>query len=460
MVDQASPVANSAEVQDVKTTIEKIHDLTREKSRIITDTNYKKYLPKKHKILRNIFQFWLLTIFLAVICTIVYFFPGLEAFKPLAYFGMIACFVYTLFAALIALVLFLTNYTLPIAVTNEVKARMVLNINRKLDTLKGMLQQGFGNAIIQLSIHEGKFDLDHSSASVDSFIKNNFPSGQYIKEILTDEIISKVQADIKHYIDKLSIVAKGHIKNQPVKVTQIASKMALKPEVVVQLFKHMLTKRTIDGMLTELDQEFVPESFMAGQDFGADDGTGSTTGDQQQAPVEAGGTTAASTAVTPGQGSSTGTGTAAAQGNAQQPAGQPVSGQTGLTSTSPSPVLVESGGMAGIPNIEQVKKDLENKRGEIESARDMFERGEIGIDQYRSMSNTLDEELEFIKFRLNVVKSILDPKKTCMVCFKPLEPAWNIVTCPNDHGFHLDCAQEYLQKHEMCPWCLKKVSSL
>ncbi len=275
MVDQASPVANSAEVQDVKTTIEKIHDLTREKSRIITDTNYKKYLPKKHKILRNIFQFWLLTIFLAVICTIVYFFPGLEAFKPLAYFGMIACFVYTLFAALIALVLFLTNYTLPIAVTNEVKARMVLNINRKLDTLKGMLQQGFGNAIIQLSIHEGKFDLDHSSASVDSFIKNNFPSGQYIKEILTDEIISKVQADIKHYIDKLSIVAKGHIKNQPVKVTQIASKMALKPEVVVQLFKHMLTKRTIDGMLTELDQEFVPESFMAGQDFGADDGTGS-----------------------------------------------------------------------------------------------------------------------------------------------------------------------------------------
>nr|MDO8112369.1 RING finger protein [Candidatus Sigynarchaeota archaeon] len=411
--------ASSANIQDV---IHQIHDLTIEKSHVINDKNYRRYLPRKHKILRSIYQAWVFLVVFSVLPFVLNFYAPSDAMRAFAFNAMLAIFLYSLFVLLVTLGLFAAAYTVPIAVTNEVKAKLVMKFNRRLDALKETLQKSFTRAIIENSLHEGRFNLKDIKGSVMKFVETGFPGVQYIKEIVTDEIIKPVEHEVGDYIAEMANVLMGKVKSNAVKIQQVAENTGTKSEFIVLMLKWMLESGTIDGALTEFDLEFVPAGIM----------TPSTQHAQYPAiPVDGPILQAAPNASQ----------SAGAQGQAKS-------------------VVVESSGHAGIPSIDGVKLRIEEKRQEIDAAKKAFEKGEIGIDAYVSKSEVLENELSFLKHRMVLLERVQDPTKTCLSCFKPVDDGANTIKCSNDHVFHLDCAQAWLSKHEECPWCMEKISSI
>ncbi len=402
--------------------INQIHDLTLEKTHVINDKNYRRYLPRKHKFLRSVYQAWIFLFILSLLLIFVYFFFTDSWLKILAYNGLFAILVYSLFVLVVSLGLYAASYTVPIAVTNEVKAKMVLKVNKRLEVLKDSLQRSFTDAIVADGLHKGKFALKDIHRGVLDFIQKGFPNVQYIKEIVTDEIIKLVEKRVADYVAEMSNVLLNKLRGPAaVKVQQVADNAGTKPEFVVLMIKWMLDKGAIDGALTEFDMEYVPSGA---------------------APY------AASQLAEPGQ---------VAQ---QTAAGVPVDAPIMLDQQGkPKAMLVQSPGSSMLPSIDAVKIRLDEKKSEIEASKAAFERGDIGVDAYVSKSGTLENQLAFLKHRLVLLEKVQDPKNYCLICFQSIAGDGALVRCPNGHAFHLDHAQEWLAKHEQCPWCEQKINA-
>ncbi len=218
---------------NVQECINQIHDLTLEKSHVINDKNYRRYLPRKHKILRSLYQAWIFLVVVSVLLGIGYFLTTETWIRALAYNGLIAILLYSLFILVMSLGLYAAAYTVPIAVTNEVKAKRVMRINKRLDVLKESLQRAFQNAIITDGLHKGKFGLKDIHRSVVDFIQTGFPNVQYIKEIVTDEIIKPVEQRVADYVAEMGNVLLGKLKDSAVKIQVVAENAGTKPEFVV-----------------------------------------------------------------------------------------------------------------------------------------------------------------------------------------------------------------------------------
>lgn len=192
------------------------------------------------------------------------------------------------------------------------------------------------------------------------------------------------------------------------------------------MLKWMIENGTIDGALTELNIEFVPSGVISPVPQHLQGGLVPVNGPIIEGP----------------------------------PSANMLHGQSGLVSATPSPALVESPGTNSLPSIGDVKAEIEEKRKEIDAAKRAYEKGEIGIDAYVSKSELLGSQLEFLKHRMVLIEHVQDPKGTCMSCLKPVEDGQSVVKCPNDHPFHMDCGQQWLSKHEECPWCQEKITSI
>nr|MDO8083217.1 hypothetical protein [Candidatus Sigynarchaeum springense] len=405
--------------------INQIHDLSLEKSHVINDKNYRRYLPRKHKFLRSVYQLWIFLFIMSLLLVFAYFYFTEQWVRAFAYNALLAILVYSLFVLVLSLGLYAAAYTVPIAVTNEVKAKMVLKINKRLEVLKESLQIAFTDAIIADGLHKGKFVLKDVHASVLDFIQKGFPNVQYIKEIVTDEIIKLVEKRVANYIAEMSNVLLAKLKGPTsLKIQQLADNSSLKPEFVVLMIKWMLDKGAIDGTLAEFDTEYLPAGA---------------------SPISA---------VQAGQAAQP---THAMQ---QTPAGVAIDAPIILDKHGkPTAILVQTPGSSNLPSIDGVKIRLDEKKSEIEAAKAAFERGDIGIDAYVSKSGTLENQLAFLKHRLAMLEKVQDPKNCCLICFQSIAGDGALVKCPNDHVFHLDHAQDWLARHEQCPWCEQKIKA-
>ncbi len=410
---------------NVQECINQIHDLTLEKSHVINDKNYRRYLPRKHKILRSLYQAWILLVLVSVLLGVAYFMTTESWIRALVYNGVIAILIYSLFILILSLGLYAAAYTVPIAVTNEVKAKLVMKINKRLEVLKESLQRAFQDTIVTDGLHKGKFNLKDIHRSVVDFIQTGFPNVQYIKEIVTDEIIKPVEKRVADYVAEMGNVLLGKLKDSAVKIQVVAENAGTKPEFVVLMIKWMLDKGVLDGVLTEFDMEYVPAGAVSATSQQASQGTqagydmmpSSTTGTPVDAPI--------------------------------------MLDQQGKQTA----MLVQSPGSSMLPSLDAVKIRLNEKKQEVEAAKAAFERGDIGVDAYVSKSEALDSQMDFLKHRLIMLEKVQDPKHTCLICFQSIAGDAALVKCPNDHAFHLDHAQDWLARHELCPWCEQKITA-
>ncbi|MEX2684601.1 MAG: hypothetical protein Q6373_023725 [Candidatus Sigynarchaeota archaeon] len=405
--------------------INQIHDLGLEKSHIINDKNYRRYLPRKHKFLRSVYQLWIFLFIVSLLLLFAYFFLAENWLKQLAYNGMIAILIYSLFVLVLSLGLYAAAYTVPIAVTNEVKAKMVMRINKRLEVVKESLQHAFIDAIITKGLHKGKFVLKDIHASVLDFIQKGYPNVQYIKEIVTDEIIKNVEKHIANYVSEMSNTLLAKLKGpSAVKVQKIADSTSMSPEFIVLMIKWMLDKGAVDGTLTEFDTEYLPAGASPAL---------AVQSEQAMQPATA---------------------------MQQTPAGVAIDAPIILDQQGkPTTILVQTPGSSNLPSIDAVKIRLDEKKAEIEASKAAFERGDIGIDAYISKSGILENQLAFLKHRLTLLEKVQDPKNCCLVCFQSIAGNGALVKCPNDHVFHLDHAQDWLAKYELCPWCEQKITA-
>ncbi|MBN2153357.1 MAG: hypothetical protein JW839_18025 [Candidatus Lokiarchaeota archaeon] len=409
---------------NIQVCINQIHDLSLEKTHVINDKNFRRYLPKKHKFLRSVYQAWICLFILSLLLVFAYFYFTDMWIRALAYNGLLAILIYSVFILLLSLGLYAGSYTVPIAVTNEVKAKIILRINKRLDVLKESLQRLFTKAVIADGLHKGKFGLNDIKKSVNDFIQTGFPNVQYIKEIVTDEIIKLVEKEVADYVAEMSNALKAKLKDSAVKIQRVAEKEGTSPEFIVIMIKWMLDKGTIDGALIEFDTEYVPSGAAS---------TATTQAAQPAIPAPA---------------------------MQQSQAGIAVDAPIILDQQGkPTTIIVQSPGSSALPSIDAVKIRLEDKKNEIEAAKVAFERGDLGFDAYVSKSGILESQLAFLKHRLLLLEKVQDPKKYCMVCFQSVAGGGTLVKCPNDHAFHLDHAQEWLSKHEHCPWCEQKITA-
>ncbi|NMC06679.1 MAG: E3 ubiquitin protein ligase [Candidatus Lokiarchaeota archaeon] len=409
---------------DIQDFINQIHDVTLEKSHVINDKNYRRYLPKRHRFLRSVYQTWACLFPLSILIAILYFVVQEAWVRALVYNGLLVSMIYSLFVLLLSIGLYSASYTVPIAVTNEVKSKMVVKMNKRLEVLKEALERAFTNSIIADGLHKGKFNLKDIRASVMDFIQKGFPNVQYIKEMVSDEIIKPVEKSVANYIAEMSSVLVAKLKDSPVKIQQVAEATGTKAEFVVLMVKWMLDKGMLDGMLTEFDMEYVP--------------SGAT-------PLSI------AQAMQPAQ---------PAMAMQKTAGGIPVDAPIFLDQQGkPAATLVQSPGSSNLPSIDAVKIRLAEKKQEIEAAKAAYERGDIGIDAYVSKSETLESQLDFLKHRLALLEKVQDPKHYCLICFQSIAGDGGLVRCPNDHAFHLDHAQGWLAKHEECPWCEQKINA-
>jgi hypothetical protein len=397
-------------------------------SHIINDKNYRRYLPRKHKILRSIYQAWILLVVVSVLLGIAYFMATEQWIRDLTYNGLIAIVVYSLFILILSLVLYAAAYTVPIAVTNEVKAKLVMRINKRLEVVKESLQRAFTDAIVNDALHKGKFALKNIHGSVVDFIQTGFPNVQYIKEIVTDEIIKPVEKRVADYVAEMGNILLGKLKDSAVKVQKVAENAGTKPEFIVLMIKWLLDKGVLDGVLTEFDMEYVPAGAVSGAPLQASQASQGTQADYDMKPASTSGIAVDAPIIFDQQG-------------------------------NPSTILVQTPGSSMIPSLDAVKIRLNEKKQEVEAAKAAFERGDIGVDAYVSKSETLDNQLDFLKHRLIMLEKVQDPKRYCLICFQSIAGDGALVKCPNDHAFHLDHAQDWLAKHEQCPWCEQKITA-
>jgi hypothetical protein len=409
------------EIQDF---ITQIHDFTLEKSHIINDKNYRRYLPNRHKILRALYQGYIWLFILSILLVVLYFSYTETWLRALAYNAVLAIAFYSLFILILTLILYAAAYTVPIAVTNEVKAKLVMKINHRLDVLKESMQKALTKEIIEQGLHEGKFNMKDIKGSILKHVETGFPGLQYIKEIVNDEILKHVEKGVADYIAEMSNVLLSKVKDSAVKIAQVAEMGGTKPEFIVLMLRWMIDSGALDGNLTEFDLEYVPSGAIST----TSSSTKMPTSGQDVVPVDG-------PIITP-------------------PAAQ---AQSGLMSSSP--VLVQSPGTGTIPSIDGVKIRIDDRKQEIEALKKAFERGDLGIDAYVSKSELLEEQLAFLKHRLTLLEKVQNPKASCMVCFLSVAGDPATVKCPNGHVFHLAHAHDWLAKHEACPWCEETVSA-
>ena len=294
--------------------------------------------------------------------------------------------------------------------------------------LKESLQRSFTDAILADGLHKGKFNLKDIRGSVVEFIQRGFPNVQYIKEIVTDEVIKPVDKRVSDYIGEMSNILQAKLKDAAVKIQQVAENAGTKAEFVVLMIKWMLDKGMLDGNLTEFDMEYVPAGAISAAPLPTLQEQQGTQATYDMKPSSTSGIAVDAPIYLDQQG-------------------------------KPTTTIVQSPGSTMLPSLDGVRIRLDEKKQEIEAAKAAFERGDIGIDAYVSKSETLENQLAFLKHRLVLLGKVQDPKHYCLVCFQSIAGDGGIVKCPNGHAFHLDHAQDWLAKHEQCPWCEQKINA-
>jgi hypothetical protein len=332
--------------------------------------------------------------------------------KAVVYNLLLFVLLYAVFIAVLSTVLYLSGFTIPISIMNDVKTKQIAAIIKRVATIKEMLKTEMVKSYVAHYLYAGKHDFASPGKSVDQYLKTNFPDAKFIKTLLEEEIIGPVEAGVVKTIADLEGTVRKSIKNnEPVKIHDLANTLNIPEHFLAQLLKQMLGAGMIAGHMTELDQDFIPEGFMA-------------PGPVEQVPK------------------------AVIVNQAATSAGD----KTELN----APAFVESEGTPNVPNIGRIKKAIEAKNREIEAARNAYESGEMGADYYMNKSEELETELEFLSHRLLIAEKLPDPTQYCMVCLRPILDAPSI-SCPNGHMIHVDCAHDFLVKFDSCPWCLERI---
>mgnify|MGYP006292063519 FL=1 len=465
---------------EINKIIKQMHDLQLEKEHVISDQRYHNYLPAKHQFLRNLFKLWIFLVILAVLLFIFHLvYLDLDWLNQLIFHGMLIILIYTMFMGLLSLILYATDYTVPVAVTNEIKAKRVVKFNKKLSSLKDILNSKFTGAFINYYMTQGGVGgkLAMLSSHVESYIKSHYPNIKFIRELLTTEFMQRIEVGAKNFIDEKATQIAPELIENPVNLEKMAMRFGWDKKFLVQLIKHMTERGMVSGNFTELQIEFIPEAYAIGppgsiasteqstQEITNQEDLieGQAISSQEPQVEQTQSQTATSTSLSQNAAETAQVSSSPAGSSASQDASTIQSPQTTSPAevAGPTPMLVESEGVQNVPSIDKAKADIDVKRQQLEALRAEFEKGTMGIDEYVNKSEIMENELDFLKHRLTLLERVQNPTKTCMSCFQPVNVnAPDLVRCPNNHVFHMECAHNFLLKHEICPWCREHVESV
>ncbi|MBD3185536.1 hypothetical protein GF325_01810 [Candidatus Bathyarchaeota archaeon] len=450
----------------MKDLINSIHDLSKKKEDIINDTNYRKYLPLRHKILKGIYQLWFILIGTSILATVLYFKIDAASLEDFISSFVMFSFFYSLVVAAISLVLYFRRYTVPIAVTNEVKAKKVLSINNALKELKSELEKTFNKIMIEEFIHAGKFDPVNIRGSISLYVKTNFPQIQYIKDIFNEEILAYLEKEATVHIRKFSLALKGKIGSNAINITQISDEFNVAPSFVMQVLDFLMEKDEIQGEFSADGRLFIPSDFVPEpeevptteqftEEIPGIEGIG------QASPTNY----ATSPEETQGSAVEAADASAGMAGGGQSIEGHELPQETAETPGVPAAYETHVNEIHGaqvqsITSKEQVIGIINQKEAAIEKLKDSYEQGAIGVDGYVNKLEELERDLRFLKVARRVREKVSDPTKACMQCHENIILGDETVECRNGHVFHKDCAFDYLQKFDRCPWCNIKIRDI
>ncbi|MHA1681741.1 MAG: RING finger protein [Promethearchaeota archaeon] len=448
----------------VKDLINQIHDLSNKKEEIINDTNYRKYLPLGHKILKGFYQIWIIMMALSLIVGFLHKTVD-ETFKTLILYIVIATFLLSLLILLMSVILYAIRYTVPIAVTNEIKAKKVMHINSSLKELKAELEKNFKVIIIKEFIHAGKFDPENVRGSISIYVKTNFPHVQYINDIFNDEILEILEKETGVYIIKFSLQLKGKIKNHILNITALSDELGVAPSFIMQMFEYLIERGEIAGEFSPDGRVFIPAGYVPEPDTLTED----------QLYVENNPIDAPSSEPPPQPSGQPGAQPSAQPSTSGADSSEPVANQstpalnTTAAASAPGSALeaaevssqqLQPLNQTVLKTKAQISTLLDSTGVKIENLKESYEEGAIGVDGYVNQLEELERELNFLRIALDLRENVEDPETHCIVCYKKIELGDILVKCPNDHAFHRDCAHDYLQKRDRCPWCNVKIKNL
>ncbi|MHA1847727.1 MAG: RING finger domain-containing protein [Promethearchaeota archaeon] len=424
--------------------INKVHDIYHEKERLINDSHYRRYLPLGHKLLRLFFQVWLLLVFFSVVLIVLNFSAEASSLKEFFYICMEGIFYYSLFILALATILFASRYTVPIAVTNEIKAKRIVYLNNHLDSLKDNLIYTFFQEIKRKIINPGKLDLSHVHESLESKIKLHFPQVKYIKEYFENELLKYLEDETIDYLNDIKVNLKAAIGTEPKKIEEISKDLGIPVDFVISMLDYMISEDLISGDISDNYEEFIPGGFVPSME------------EQIKAQQVISETAYPDQQITPDETPSPGIEEVSPLQDENALEIEPSSATTNQDAVDASDQAQQQ--LIKIIPVSKARKMVEDITHSIELLKQSYEAGEIGVDSYLNQISEQEEKLKFYQNSLDKIKNISSPTTTCISCAREIDDGSDVIKCPNGHVFHEKCGKEYLQHWDKCPICWEKIT--